>query len=329
MYIPPTRTFATPTTGRSRGLAGGGASTENTSVWAMGRSTLTIAILLVPFLSLLSTTVQVLQTSVTKTEVQSILPEYITTSAFDTELYDSILQLPYRNFPCIPRKLHISQGSNVVIQSDSSTSGNDKPTVSMRISFTLDRQQCAHAQPKIVFGTGPFHYDESNPDDVERVHFSYTSPKAGVEPYDSDWIYHVTLHHLEAGLQHYWYKILVDSDDASSSSHSAASLTSPLRSWFALRGRMSRVGESPTYSFMTPPLHHTPTNIALVGDIGQTENSTKTMNHILTARNAPTPHPVSAVLIAGDLSYADAEPLRWESWLNVMVRGIKKFEVRE
>ena len=28
----------------------------------------------------------------------------------------------------------------------------------------------------------------------------------------------------------------------------------------------------------------------------------------------------TAVIIAGDLSYSDAEPYRWERWLDVMVR---------
>ena len=113
-------------------------------------------------------------------------------------------------------------------------------------------------------------------------------------------------------------------------------------SLFGLRGSPKRnrriVGETPTYTFKTPPyvgkkskawngdkVHtmYTPTNLALVGDIGQTENSCKTMNHILTARNLPNiKHPISAIIIAGDLSYADSDPHRWETWLDLMVCSV-------
>jgi hypothetical protein len=91
---------------------------------------------------------------------------------------------------------------------------------------------------------------------------------------------------------------------------------------FFLRGSQMRVGETPVYNFVTPPVRHQATSFALVGDLGQTENSTKTMNHILRAtQSGYGVPPVSALLIAGDLSYADGDPHRWESWLELMVRN--------
>ena len=74
-----------------------------------------------------------------------------------------------------------------------------------------------------------------------------------------------------------------------------------------------------------------PTSLALVGDLGQTENSTKTMHHILKATQvlAGDVPPVSALLIAGDLSYADGDPHRWESWLELMVRNNPNLKLYE
>ena len=93
--------------------------------------------------------------------------------------------------------------------------------------------------------------------------------------------------------------------------------------FFFLRGRQHLVGESPWATFSTPPRIDSPCTLALVGDLGQTGNSTKTMNHILTATQNPN-EPVSTVLMAGDLSYSDGDPKRWEQWLEVMV-GVDVF----
>jgi len=100
------------------------------------------------------------------------------------------------------------------------------------------------------------------------------------------------------------------------------------------------LGETPSYEFTTPPLYGNPTSIALVGDLGQTKNSTRTMARILGAARAGSyetttrdgssstntnggddstaaDRSVTNLFIAGDLSYADGDPERWESWLDL------------
>jgi len=44
-----------------------------------------------------------------------------------------------------------------------------------------------------------------------------------------------------------------------------------------------------------------------VGDLGQTENSAQTLEHLMANRPA-------SVLNVGDLSYADGEEQRWDSY---------------
>jgi len=68
---------------------------------------------------------------------------------------------------------------------------------------------------------------------------------------------------------------------------------------------------------LTPPLPGEPTSLALIGDLGQTDNSTKTMNHIFRDALNTTP-PLSMMLCAGDMSYADGDPQRWPSWFALM-----------
>ena len=95
------------------------------------------------------------------------------------------------------------------------------------------------------------------------------------------------------------------------------------------------LGETPSYEFTTPPLYGKPTSIALVGDLGQTKNSTRTMARILGAAkvgsyetttstntngdddSTAADRSITNLFIAGDLSYADGDPERWESWLDI------------
>ena len=91
-------------------------------------------------------------------------------------------------------------------------------------------------------------------------------------------------------------------------------------------------GETKKYTFLTPPLPHSPTTLALVGDLGQTQHSMFTVMEIYKATIATAlsyvseddnsddvvPPPVSQLLIAGDLSYADSNPDRWTSWLELV-----------
>jgi hypothetical protein len=231
---------------------------------------------------------------------QQPLPHEIANSAFDSGLYMAF-QEPYRSYPCMPQMVHISQTNNVE---------NDR--VSMTVSFTLNRELCGHVNPTVIYGRGIF--PEGEVTTAEKLDFSFTSNEtSGL--YLSDWIYHMELPGLWAGLEKYWYRIQIDQDEEADMLSSSDSL---LR-WFALRGRQRRLGETPAYTFRTAPRIGSPTTIALIGDLGQTGNSTRTMNNILSATTQAGPYPVSSFLIAGDLAYANGDMLGWEYWLSIMV----------
>lgn len=204
-------------------------------------------------------------------------------SAFPPELYHGSLR--FRDAPkCSPKRLHLAQAGDV----------NGRDVVDMTLSFSLDFAQCGGLHPTVYYGRGI--QPEGSITDSQPVQFNYTSKVTG--PYRSDWIYHVTLPKLKAGQYRYWYKVLV-ADQA----------------WWWWH---SRLGESRAFTFLTPPIRSipTPTVLALVGDLGQTLNSTRTMDHIRQAMY--TKNPVTQLLIAGDMSYADSDPTRWESWFDLM-----------
>ena len=222
-------------------------------------------------------------------------------SAFPKHLYD----LNNRGFACQPRRVHIAQASNV----------DTNNRISMTVSFSLDYnadEACRNVKPAIVYGRG--FLSKHTVFAGKPLQFNYTSDESdGI--FQSDFIYHVELPSLEAGLELYWYRILVTQTD--DNVVFTASTTTPR----LLRGVVhgSRVGETNTYRFRTPPLPSSPTSIALVGDLGQTENSTRTMMHIWRASlDKTTTNPISHLLIAGDMSYADSDPWRWISWFNLM-----------
>lgn len=111
------------------------------------------------------------------------------------------------------------------------------------------------------------------------LQFHYTSAAAAA--FKSDWLYHVTLPDLQAGTEEYWYQI-----------------------------------DTMKIPFRTPPLPGQPTRLAVVGDWGQTEHSLQTMQQILQKHDDN--HPISHLIVAGDMSYADSDPTRWPSWFKLM-----------
>ncbi|KAI2499595.1 hypothetical protein MHU86_14890 [Fragilaria crotonensis] len=194
------------------------------------------------------------------------IPSNLDESAFDSNLYHQ-LQAPYRDFACLPRHIHVSQASNV----------DEHNKVNMTISFTLEYRHCRDATPHVVYGH-EWHPEQSA--SGEKTQFNFTSSLTG-EYYKSNWIYHVTLPDLQAGSVQYWYRISVEP------AVGANARTSRL-----LR-RMSSPEETPALHFTTPPTPGSPTTIALIGDLGQTVNSTKTMSHIHKAaqKTSFNPHP--------------------------------------
>ncbi|KAF0683137.1 Aste57867_24825 [Aphanomyces stellatus] len=71
-------------------------------------------------------------------------------------------------------------------------------------------------------------------------------------------------------------------------------------------------GWSSVLSFQTPPKRgdlNAPLTFGILGDMGQTKYSEETLGSIRSHE-----HSLNAVLLAGDLSYADTVQSRWDSW---------------
>ena len=77
---------------------------------------------------------------------------------------------------------------------------------------------------------------------------------------------------------------------------------------------VDQCGESPVQRFVSPPkVGSTQTlRFGIVGDVGQTEYSKETLGYLKTYVN------LTAVLHAGDLSYADFDQARWDTWGNLI-----------
>ena len=233
---------------------------------------------------------------------------------FPSHLYETRHDTSY---PCLPRHIHLAQANNVQVQDDDD---DDDLKVTMTVSFSLDYKNCDGAQPAVLYGLdgGDDDYTttEGTVTDARRLQFNYTSANSN-GLYQSDWIYHAELPYLKAGNERYWYRITVEQQQPSQSQQQSDDKLSHLRGSSAQR----IVGQTPSYNFLTPPLPGAPTTLALVGDLGQTNNSRATMFHIWRAATSDSPlnnHPVSHVLIAGDMSYADSDPVRWTSWMDMV-----------
>lgn len=252
-------------------------------------------------------------------------------------------------FPCLPQQLHLAQATDVLKNHGDDEQQQQQPdhVVSMTLSFALDYQHCRYGRPQVLYGRlrsdddNGNHNNNNKPEGVVRgdnpLQFNYTSDETkesgdsdddGI--YQSDWIYHVQLPNLKAGREIYWYRIVVLEEAPSlpqdeNNGPAAAPFVTQRRS---LRGSVGySLGETRTWTFATPPLPASPTTLALVGDLGQTIDSTRTVFDIYTAtlsssskndNNGPAPVPVSQLLIAGDMAYADSDPTRWTSWLRLM-----------
>lgn len=223
-------------------------------------------------------------------------------SAFPSSLHDprndlksSVAAHAY----CLPKGIHLSQANNV--QSDGK--------LNITVSFMLDFDYCGHAKPQVVYGRG--FLSEGCVPGTNPLQFNYTS-KLTDGLYQSDFIYHVEIPDLSAGRQVYWYKIVVQEECPKDRNPQI---------FFISGDSLCRQTETEVHTFWTPPLGGQPTTLALIGDLGQTENSTKTMAHIWHASktdNRFVQNPVTQLLIVGDLSYADSDSSRWPSWFATM-----------
>jgi hypothetical protein len=302
-------------------------------------------------------------------------------SVFDQRSYGTHFNSPYIEYPCQPRKIHLSPSTDINLETNlmnitvsfilpnvaKHCNSNNNNKDSNNKDSTNIRTTIAYGRGNNTEGSVVIHYsdkDENKDDDLYTiVQFNYTSPKTG-EKYESGMIHHVTLSNLCAGKQRYWYRIRVE-EEKEEEQRGRPPLTLPVvvplfypqYPHFFLRGSyddyynyelkselkskikpsststMSTsavlLGETPLYEFSTPPMYGQPTSIAFIGDLGQTKNSTRTMARILDAATAISTSTstvkydsnddrvVTNLLIAGDLSYADGDPTRWDSWLEL------------
>lgn len=248
-------------------------------------------------------------------------------SAFSRDQYATLLDDLYTSYSCVPKGVHIAQKNNVheIPWNESAPNFHNYTTefvVDMTLSFLLDYGKCQNATAKLWYRQG-FHPEVAVEVPLESaLQFNFTSETPGIDFFQSDYIYHVTLPRIRAGGHRYRYRMEVH--DKNSVGHrreeeeEEATVSETGRQ--LLRGSSSSLlGKTPVYSFITPPLPNTPTSVALVGDLGQTKNSTKTMEHILHDSLVDSnKNPTTLLLIAGDMSYADSEPLRWKSWFDLM-----------
>lgn len=240
------------------------------------------------------------------------------TDAFPENLYHRNENEPSRAYPCYPKRVHLAQATNV---------NEEDRLVAMTVSFSLDFAKCSHGSPRIRYGPKGSTQSESVIG-VNPLQFNYTSEKTA-SLFMSDWIYHVELPSLQAGLTSYWYQIQVEDVDRKK----VDSFEKGTTTHRSLRGPSGYfLGETNMIDFLTPPLIGEPTTVALVGDIGQTDNSIRTLLDIYRATQVQPGGgnnvaqedatkvfrpPVSQLLIVGDMSYADSDPQRWLSWMDM------------
>jgi hypothetical protein len=199
---------------------------------------------------------------------------------------------------CLAENVHLAPASSVRIDT----------TVDMWVTFTLNLEHCHWLDPVVVYGTDETDVNDRSATPAERVQFAF-HPHF-YSSYESSWIYHVMLPNLTVSTD-YWYQI-----------------------------RVSDIETIVTYRFQTPPPLATPTTLAIVGDWGESADAMKTMRVILNEvrgaihdisaassrrrslrqpnQHTETPPPISALLVVGDLSYANGYLPAWESWLTAM-----------
>lgn len=263
---------------------------------------------------------------------------------------------------CFPFQIHLALADQYDQRREtlnSHTLPNNGITVSFSIS-SLINQSCdpMNIQISILYGTRL--EDDKSYNDADRI----TSQTKVVvvdaasalqyhaksiltnETYTSDWIYHVSLTNLIPQTK-YWYSIQVSKRNsaANTASINLQGDTSP--GTVATTARRSLRYAQSFHSnddlglaiskvitqkiwFQSPPNPLTRTKISIVGDLGQTYNSTITMLNILrstqliqnngtaVSKLASSDVTTSLVLCAGDMSYANSIQSQWDTWFTLL-----------
>jgi hypothetical protein len=180
---------------------------------------------------------------------------------------------------CQPLRMHIAQRTNVkTVSTSSSTSKttarnvrdkkeelpSESYTVDMTVSFTLAYDTCVDKEVLVSYGRGTTTEGVVVVPDPP-LQFNYTSELSdGL--YMSDWIYHVELPSLAAGLQQYWYTIEVWEESTPFTLTPLPETSEYLRQVSTERRQLACTEQT---TFVTPPLPGKPTTLALIGDLGQ------------------------------------------------------------
>lgn len=115
---------------------------------------------------------------------------------------------------CDPKHIHIAQRTNV----------NEHNRISMTVSLSLDYKRCKNVKPLILYGMksvndsnetatravigeNPLQYNYTYKKTMRHHHHKKKNKKKKAL-YQSDWIYHIEIPNLQAGLKLYWYKIV-------------------------------------------------------------------------------------------------------------------------
>jgi len=246
--------------------------------------------------------------------------------------------------PCQPRHIHLSLG-------DENRVDDTKTSIIVSFSITSFDTQCSPDQVLIRLT-----YGVSTPDsNVEHgitvdvmdslvTQYNHTSPRTG-EFYTSDWLYHVPLTGLEGNMEHWYFikvynkdevlvgnPLLQDKNNENNIIELREKYLRPLKVSHSDLLKMKTLGRSKTLSFVTAPTTSTapiPSKFMIVGDLGQTYNSSMTMRNMLHEtkyspigysheQNYNNATPATLVMIAGDLSYSDSVQSRWDSWFELI-----------
>lgn len=138
------------------------------------------------------------------------------------------------------------------------------------ISWTTS---CSTSDSYVAIGTTPALGTKiAAPTPVTYEFVTYTSP----------YIYHVVVSNLTLNTRYYY------------------SVGGPTSGYSEIANFTSHPGVGPSTNYNL--------TFAIIGDLGQTENSQDTVNHIAASNT------VTSVIHVGDLSYADDYEPRWDSW---------------
>lgn len=229
---------------------------------------------------------------------------------------------------CEIKHVHLSKGttqmcdSMTVSFSISKTCKTDKTDILLGYSTIKDELfDESDGVSKIIDVGNSFKESEKPTSASSILRKSYSFKRGGEQfkhmpAYKSNFIYHVPLRNLKCS-QDYFYQITVKPKEQKNPLFEEISKIYSRRQLAS-----SDQTTTPVFSFNTSNSGETGTKFAIVADLGQTKNSTLTMLNIYKEVVSFDPSsggkPVSLALCAGDMSYADSNQTRWDTWFTIM-----------